>query len=120
MTGKQFEEQFIERLRGWGGITLASSQQDTKEGTDFFYYGVRVDITLSDNKDNIKGHKYYNYNGYGINAYVRTGNSHCEFKVPTLIVQVNSLEKLGILRTVEDYGPDILEEALDLYWNTIE
>lgn len=120
MTGKQFEEQFISTLSSWGGITPATQQQDTKEGTDFFYYGVRVDITVSDNKDNTTAWKHYKYNGFDFNTAIRTGNKHQQFEVPTLVIQISSLEMQGVLDIAADYGTEILEEAIDHYWNTVE
>lgn len=120
MTGKQFEEHFISNLRRWKGIKPATQAQDVKEGTDFLYYGVRVDVTINDNKDNTQGHFHYRFNGFDVNASVRTGNRHTTFDEPVLVLHFSSLELQGVLNTTIDYGPEILEEALDFYWNSIE
>ena len=118
--GLRFEDYIITNLEGLPGYKLSSAEQDRKWGTDFFYYGVPIDITLNPNKNNVTfSETYIDILVCKIYVGFRTGNGKARFEHPVLVLYFNLLDMADddVLKLVAyEFGEEALEKALDIFW----
>ena len=88
--GQIFETLVLTRLqtiyRTYTQITYPTTAEDKFRGTDIFFYGYPVDITINKNKTFIS--KKFGYKGQ-CSIYFRYSNGHMMFDRPVVVVEFN-------------------------------
>lgn len=118
--GKQFEKVakfYLEKIEGYKDST---NLEDWHEGTDFFYHGVPIDITLYLNKNHIVEGSLTKLKGCNAWTAVRSGNGHHEFETPVLVLGFTVTKAEIAIDQLQYNGDAILEKATDKYWDAMD
>jgi hypothetical protein len=108
---------------GKGSVRTGTPHEDFQKGTDFFLYGIPVDVTLRDKGGQIKAViGKFQTEAYAVILGIREWNSHVKFPQPVLVMwfciknpQINQVDRLVQMITYEH-----LNEAMDRYVNYID
>lgn len=121
MNGKKFEEVFLGILQTrCDGIKASSYEEDRKCGIDMKYFGVPIDVTYNSSKNNCSHLGSYNFYGCMVEVKLRTGNSRVVFDEPVLVVEFSKVELPLVLDCTDEYGAEILEDAISIYWEYMD
>jgi hypothetical protein len=133
-TGKDFEDDVIEILKSkFSNIkTCSDTSLDAKEGTDFIYNQLRVDLTLNFDEKEFMPFEFTTdvpaILSQNFKIGIRHGNSHnnyTEFETPVVVIGINmdaatyKANKYQILNNVRNHAEDIIYAATDAYLDYI-
>jgi hypothetical protein len=129
--GELFEKIVIaEFIRHDGVIPYIGTEKDTKEGTDFTFQQVPVDVTCNPEKDNCTKSKEADIRlgNYVVNVRYRfrTANKVVKFNQPVLVLEVtasNSVLAMYMEDIAEEMGRQfnyLMDDAMDFYWTTYD
>lgn len=124
-SGKKLEEIFFEYFMPEGyygsGLRKATEKEDIEEGTDFFYNGIRFDITEDfSGKDNMaEGFQAeVDLPWAWIQLGIRTGNRKQQFEEPVVVIGVFAYSYESAKKVVfqlSEHWSEIFEKAFDLW-----
>lgn len=107
---------------GSSNVVMAPERYDRFEGTDFWYCGIRCDVTFLGNneKSNTIGLGSVKTDLMPVFVGVRTGNGHTKFSHPVCVISFNALlingvEAKQLIETI--LTEELLDEALEVYWD---
>ena len=113
-----FKDLALDNPKRYAGYKNASEVQDFNEGTDLFWYGQRMDITLMDKHCLIIGEIHGCVSV--IKICVRIGNSVVQFKDPVIVLHSVPVSFLDGYREIElaagDITPEVLDKACDIFY----
>lgn len=119
--GQIFEDTMLERLEQLEGYEFSSKKNDIREGTDFYYHRLPVDLTLNQNKRFVAySDETVELPACSIKVGVRFGNGRKLFKEPVMVLLF--LSKVGACYSLiaSDIDEDVLEQATDIFWALID
>lgn len=120
MNGQEFERVALFYLTKISGCTVATRQDDIYKGTDLYYYGVPIDITLSDDKDNLLEGSYKRLRGLNAWTAVRVGNKHISFDTPVVVLGFTVGKAEIAIAQIQSNAKLMLDAISDQYWNVMD
>lgn len=120
--GLRFEDYVIANIEHLPGYGVASVEQDRKCGTDFFYYGVAVDITLIRKKYTTFAESYIDLPICNVYVGIRTSNGRVRFEHPVLVLffDLDGMSECGLKFAACELDEAALEQAMDIYWQLVD
>ena len=122
--GKEYEVEVIGGLKDGldnANVAKATEEQDLYEGTDCIVDGIRVDTTYAfSTKDHMHLVRYYE----GLDMYmgIRTGNCHCKFDEPVVVVGNNYTDEYvrgyilpNLYSKTKNMAENIFDAIFDLF-----
>jgi len=106
--------------------SVIGTELDTKQGTDFLFYGVPVDVTLKPIEEKGFASELYSYslsNEVTLHYGIRTGNAVDDFETPVLVIRAECNYDLyweRVLLQLKRNLKTIMDEGCDLYWEAAD
>ena len=117
--GSLFEDRILEQVEKLPGFQSATKEEDWKAGTDFFWYGVAIDVTLCQEKSHTEWVGSIELACSKVHIGIRTGNGRVEFSQPVLVLCFKLLvpaNASGLRLVAEEIVIPLLEDAVDMLW----
>lgn len=127
--GIKFEDMIIERLEDSVGYEVASPDADWYQGTDFYWFGVPVDVTLNHRKKGVQWGGRIDMQVASVSVGVRVGNGHRRFEhsVLVLLFEPNTdvqlpvhVERQLCRHMAREVNAALLDDAIDLFWQLVD
>ena len=118
--GLRFEDLVLEQTESFPGFQSSSKEEDFKAGTDFYWYGVAIDVTLYQEKSNTEWVGSIGLACSKVHVGIRTGNGRVQFSQPVLVLCFELLvpaNASGLRLAVDEIVIPLLEDAVDMMFD---
>ena len=118
--GLRFENYALERVENFPGFQSSTEEEDLKAGTDFYWYGVAIDVTLYQEKSSTEWVGSIELACSRVHIGIRTGNGRVHFSQPVLVLCFELLvpaNSSGLRLAAEEIVVPLIEDAVGMLWD---